>query len=105
MNLRTIVYSLFAATTLAACSDDTNEDSRSGMQKVAFADPSVECLTRSTDDISADNIKQEKVKVWGQCLGATLHTGDPYGIGQYEGNLIETPFREGDFISFTNGAW
>ena len=105
MTFRTIVYSLFAATTLAACSDDTNEDSRSGMQKVAFADPSVECLTRSTDDISADNIKQEKVKVWGQCLGATLHTGDPYGIGQYEGNLIETPFREGDFISFTNGAW
>ena len=105
MTFRTKVYSFLAATTLAACSDDTNEYTRSGMQKVAFADPSVECLTRSTDDISADNIKQEKVKVWGQCLGATLHTGDPYGIGQYEGNLIETPFREGDFISFTNGAW
>ena len=105
MTFRTKVYSFLAATTLAACSDDTNEYTRSGMQKVAFADPSVECLTRSTDDISADNIKQEKVKVWGQCIGASLPSTDPLGIGQYEGNLIETPFREGEIITHTAGSW
>ena len=105
MTIRTIVYSFFAATTLAACSDDNNEETTSNMQKVCFADPTVDILTRSSDDISADNIKQEKVKVWGQCLGATLHTGDTYGIGQYEGNLIETPFREGEIITHNGEAW
>lgn len=105
MTIRTIVYTFFAATTLAACSDDNNEETTLNMQKVCFADPTVDILTRSSDDISADNIKQEKVKVWGQCLGATLHTGDTYGIGQYEGNLIETPFREGEIITHNGEAW
>ena len=105
MTIRTIVYSFFAATTLAACSDDNNEETTSNMQKVCFADPTVDILTRSSYDISAEIIKQEKVKVWGQCLGATLHTGDTYGIGQYEGNLIETPFREGEIITHNGEAW
>lgn len=91
--------------TLAACSDDTNEDTRSGMQEVRFADPTVDILTRSSDNISADNIQDEKVKVWGQCLGATLHDGDTQGTGSYEGNLIETPFRVGEIISYKAGAW
>ena len=105
MTIRTTVYTIFAATILAACSDDNNEESTSNMQKVCFADPTVDILTRSSDDISAASIKDEKVKVWGQCLGATLHTGDTYGIGQYEGNLIETPFREGEIITHNGEAW
>lgn len=105
MTIRTIVYSFFAATTLAACSDDSHEETTSNMQKVCFADPTVDILTRSSDDISADNIQDEKVKVWGQCLGATLHNGDPDGIDQYEGNLIETPFREGEIITHNGEVW
>lgn len=105
MTIRTIVYTIFAATTLAACSDDNNEEITSNMQKVCFADPTVDILTRSSDDISGDNIKQEKVKVWGQCIGASLPSTDTYGIGQYEGNLIETPFREGEIITHNGEAW
>lgn len=91
---------------LAACSDDNNEEKTSNMQKVAFADPAVDILTRSTDNISADNIKEVKVKVWGQCLGETLHSGDTQGLGSYDGNLIETPFRTGEIISCNeNGTW
>ena len=105
MTIRTIVYTIFAATTLAACSDDSHEETTSNMQKVCFADPTVDILTRSSDDISGDNIKQEKVKVWGQCIGASLPNTDPLGIGQYEGNLIETPFREGEIITHNGEAW
>lgn len=105
MTIRTIVYTLFAALTLAACSDDNNDEKTAGMQEVAFADPDVDILTRSTDNISADNIKEVKVKVWGQCLGETLHSGDPQGIDKYDGNLIETPFRTGEIISCINGTW
>lgn len=105
MTIRTIVYSFFAATTLAACSDDSHDETTSNMQKVCFADPTVDILTRSSDDISGDNIKEEKVKVWGQCIGASLPSTDPLGIGQYEGNLIETPFREGEIITHNGEAW
>ena len=105
MTIRTIVYTIFAATTLAACSDDNNEETTSNMQKVCFADPTVDILTRSSDDISGDNIKEEKVKVWGQCIGASLPNTDPLGIGSYEGNLIETPFREGEIITHNGEAW
>ena len=105
MTIRTIVYTIFAATTLAACSDDNNEETTSNMQKVCFADPTVDILTRSSDDIAGDNIKEEKVKVWGQCIGASLPSTDPLGIGQYEGNLIETPFREGEIITHNGEAW
>ena len=59
MTIRTIVYTIFAATTLAACSDDNNEETTSNMQKVCFADPTVDILTRSSDDISGDNIKEK----------------------------------------------
>ena len=105
MTIRTIVYTIFAATTLAACSDDSHEETTSNMQKVCFADPTVDILTRSSDDISGDNIKEEKVKVWGQCIGASLPSTDPLGIGSYEGNLIETPFREGEIITHNGEAW
>lgn len=105
MTIRTIVYSFFAATTLAACSDDSHEETTSNMQKVCFADPTVDILTRSSDDISRDNIKEEKVKVWGQCIGASLPNTDTQGIGSYEGNLIETPFREGEIITHNGEAW
>lgn len=105
MTIRTIVYTIFAATTLAACSDDSHDETTSNMQKVCFADPTVDILTRSSYDISVDNIKQEKVKVWGQCLGASLPSTDPLGIGSYEGNLIETPFREGEIITHNGEAW
>lgn len=105
MTIRTIVYTIFAATTLAACSDDSHEETTSSMQKVCFADPTVDILTRSSDDISGDNIKEEKVKVWGQCIGASLPSTDPLGIGSYKGNLIETPFREGEIITHTGESW
>ena len=105
MTIRTIVYTLFAALTLAACSDDNNDEKTAGMQEVRFADPTVDILTRSSDNISADNIQNEKVKVWGQCLGKSLNSGDTQGTGSYEGNLIETPFRVGEIISYTDGAW
>lgn len=105
MTIRTIVYTLFAALTLAACSDDNNDEKTAGMQEVRFADPTVDILTRSSYNISADNIKDEKVKVWGQCLGKSLHDDDTQGTGSYEGNLIETPFRVGEIITYTDGAW
>lgn len=105
MTIRTIVYTIFAATTLAACSDDNNDEKTAGMQEVRFADPTVDILTRSSYNISADNIKDEKVKVWGQCLGKSLHDDDTQGTGSYEGNLIETPFRVGEIITYTDGAW
>lgn len=105
MTKRILAYTLAAATALTACSDDSHEEKTSNMQKVAFADPDVDILTRSTDNISADNIKEVKVKVWGQCLGETLHSGDPQGIDKYDGNLIETPFRTGEIISCINGTW
>ena len=105
MTIRTIVYTIFAATTLAACSDDSHDETTSNMQKVCFADPTVDILTRLSDDISGDNIKEEKVKVWGQCIGASLPSTDPLGIGQYEGNLIETPFRKGEIITHNGEAW
>lgn len=106
MTIRTIVYTLFAALTLAACSDDNNDEKTAGMQEVRFADPTVDILTRSSDNISADNIQDEKVKVWGQCLGKSLHDDDTQGTGSYEGNLIETPFRTGEIISCNeNGTW
>ena len=45
------------------------------------------------------------MKVWGQCIGASLPNTDPLGIGSYEGNLIETPFREGEIITHNGEAW
>ena len=106
MTIRTIVYTLFAALTLAACSDDNNDEKTAGMQEVCFADPTVDILTRTSDNISADNIQDEKVKVWGQCLGKSLHDDDTQGLGSYDGNLIETPFRTGEIISCNeNGTW
>lgn len=105
MTIRIIAYTLAAATALAACSDDSHKESTANMQKVDFAAPTVDIITRSTDNISADNINDVKVKVWGQCIGTSLLSDDPNGIGKYDGNLIETPFRTGEIISCTNGIW
>lgn len=105
MTKRIIAYTLAAVMALAACSNDSHEESTTNMQKVAFAAPTVDIITRSTDNISAENIKDVKVKVWGQCIGTTLLSDDPNGIGKYNGNLIETPFRTGEIISCNDGTW
>ena len=103
--LTTMICSLAAVMVLGACSDDAQEETATNLQAVTIGAPTVDIISRSTGDITASNIQDVKVKVWGQCIGTSLLPDDPYGISNYEGNLIETPFREGDLIAWNGTAW
>lgn len=102
-------YSLAAMAMLTACtsSEEFEASTPNGKQKVEFADPFVgKNLTRAeSGDIKTDDLKNFSVKVWGQEVNKPS-SGDLTAItGQPASSQTETPFYNGDVITWDGSAW
>lgn len=103
------LYYIASIALLTACS--TNEEhetvTNDGLQKVTFADPFVgKGLTKASGDITTNDLKNFKVKVWGDLIG-TYTTGGaaPDVKGSYTQHASDAPFYNGDAISHNGTTW
>ena len=103
------IYYIAAMAMLTACtsSEEFEASTPNGKQKVEFADPFVgKNLTRAeSGDIKTDDLKNFSVKVWGQEVNKPS-SGDLTAItGQPASSQTETPFYNGDVITWDGSAW
>lgn len=105
------LYCIASIALLTACS--TNEEhetvTNDGLQKVTFADPFVgKELTKASGDITTNDLKKFKVKVWGDLIG-THSTAEtfvaPSVTGSYSQHSADAPFYNGDEISHNGTTW
>lgn len=103
------LYYIASIAMLTACSNNEEYETvtNDGLQKVTFADPFVgKGLTKASGDITTAELKNFKVKVWGDLIG-TFSTGGtaPDVKGSYTQHSTDAPFYNGDEISFSSDAW